>query len=136
MSDYLETQFSACLMRTSPTFAPASTKTRWVSLHTASPGETAGGAEVTGGSYARKQLDASDANWTAISQPTGTQSNAVAITFVAATASWGTVTDFGIWDASTAGNLLTYGSLGGSSQTINSGGTASFAIGAIVLTYA
>jgi hypothetical protein len=58
--------------------------------------------------------------------------NNIAITFPTATGSWGTVTYFGIYDASTAGNLVGYGALT-SSQTISSG-APSFAVGALTVT--
>ena len=55
-----------------------------------------------GNGYAR-QLVAFDA---AVS---GTADNTGAIEFSAATASWGTVSHFGLFDASTGGNLLIHG---------------------------
>jgi hypothetical protein len=60
-------------------------------------------------------------------------SNDVAITFPTASASWGTVTHFGVFDASTAGNLLYWGALS-VSKAVGSGDTASFAIGELDVT--
>jgi hypothetical protein len=94
-----------------------------VGLYTAAPGETGGGTEVTGGSYARAELDPLDANWAATSGGNGTTSNVADLSFPAATANWGTVVAQGIHDATSAGNLLTYGSLT-SSKTVNSGDAA------------
>lgn len=74
---------------------------RYISLHTADPGNT-GADEVSGGSYARK---AQGAFGNAGSNPT-TLSNSADIDFATATASWGTVTHFGIWDAVSGGNFL------------------------------
>ena len=76
-------------------------------------------SEVSGGSYARKSC----ASWDTASA--GSTKNGVAITFAQATADWGTVTDFAIVDASTAGNMLAYGKLG-ASKSIASGDTAVF----------
>jgi hypothetical protein len=101
----------------------------WVGLFTAAPSDAGGGTEVSGGSYARKSTAGAD--WNAASA--GSSSNANAITFVTATGSWGTVTHFGIFDASTAGNLLRWAALG-ASKTIGTGDTASFAAGALVVT--
>lgn len=101
----------------------------WVGLYTAAPSDAGGGTEVSGGSYARKSTAGAD--WNAASA--GSTSNANAITFVTATGAWGTVTHFGLFDASTAGNLLRWAALG-ASKTIASGDTASFAAGALVLT--
>lgn len=103
-----------------------------VGLFTAAPSDAGGGTEVTGGSYARKATVAAD--WNAASG--GSTSNANAITFVTASASWGTVTHFGLFDAATAGNLLRWAALG-TSKAVGSGDTASFAggaPGALVLT--
>lgn len=71
--------------------------TVYVSLHTAAPGLT-GANEVSGNAYARTAIT--------YGTPTGgSGSNSGAVTFPAPTpANWGTVTHFGVWDASTAGN--------------------------------
>lgn len=103
--------------------------TVYVGLFTAAPSDTGGGTEVTGGSYARKSTAGTD--WNAASG--GSSSNANAITFVTASASWGTVTHFGLFDAASAGNLLRWNALT-ASKTIGSGDTASFAAGALVCT--
>jgi hypothetical protein len=60
-------------------------------------------------------------------------SNDGAITFPTATGNWGTVTHFGIFDASTSGNLLVWGALA-VSKVVNTGDTASFATGELDLT--
>ena len=81
--------------------------TTYVALFTATPTETGGGTEVSGGSYSRKSLVAPTA-WTVTGS---TATNASAITFTAASADWGTIEALGLFDASTAGNLLWYGPL-------------------------
>jgi len=102
--------------------------TPYVGLFTAAPSDAGGGTEVTGGSYARVNAN------TSFGAASGTtMSNDAAITFTTATASWGTVTHFGIFDASTAGNLLIWGALG-TSKAVGSGDTASFAIGELDIT--
>ncbi len=104
----------------------------WVSLHTAALVDAGTGAEVSGVSYARKATVAAD--WT-VSGTSPTQvTNANALAFPAPTANWGTVTDVGVWDAVTAGNLLYLMTLT-TARTINSGdGAPSFSAGAIVIT--
>ena len=104
----------------------------WISLHTAPLVDAGTGAEVAGGAYARKATAVTD--WT-VSGTTPTQvANATAQAFPAPTANWGTVTDMGIWDAATGGNLLYLSPLT-TSRTINNGdGAPSFAIGALVFT--
>ena len=47
------------------------------------------------------------------------------VDFITATADWGTITHFGIFDAVTSGNLLFHGTLT-ESRTVNSGGQAKF----------
>lgn len=65
----------------------------------------------------------------------GATENTGAITFAQATASWGTILDFAICDASTAGNLLAYGSLT-ISKSVASGDTPKFATGDLDITLA
>lgn len=121
-SDYLENKFLDHVLRnvtyTSPT-------TVYVGLYTVTPSDAGGGTEVTGGSYARVA-----ATFTAASA--GSSSNSAAVTFTAATASWGTTVAFGLFDASTSGNLLYWNALT-TNKTINTGDTAAFAIGALVI---
>ncbi|HWO72743.1 MAG TPA: hypothetical protein VNN21_04225, partial [Dehalococcoidia bacterium] len=63
----------------------------------------------------------------------GAKSNGAAITFPQATANWGTVVAFGIFDASTGGNLIAWADLM-SSVAVNSGQTAQFAVGDLDIT--
>ena len=103
----------------------ASAVTPFVGLFTAAPGETGGGTEVTGGSYARQSI-----TFAAPSGGSVTQSGAV--TFPQATANWGTVVSWGIFTASTAGTLLYWGDVT-PNKAVNNGDTASFASGQIVV---
>jgi hypothetical protein len=104
------------------------TTTCYVSLHTADPGD-AGANEVSGGAYAR-QGPVTFAN--AGSNPT-VASNSAIVTYPAATASWGTVSYFGTWDAVTAGNFRGSGALT-TSKAVNNGDTARFAANALTIT--
>lgn len=102
--------------------------TPYVALYTAAPSDSGGGTEVSGGSYARVNAN------TLFGAASGTtMSNDGAITFPTASAPWGTVTHFGILDASTAGNLLLWGALS-ASKTVGNGDTASFAVGELDIT--
>jgi len=111
----------------------------WTStLDDSSTGDSAG--EVSGGSYARtSQVDVGGKNndptlWpTATGAAVGTKSNGIPITFPTASASWGTITHFAICDALTSGNILYWGALT-TSKVIDSGDTASFSAGALVVT--
>lgn len=142
MSDYLENKLVDLTLRGQAFTAPA---TLYFGLHTTATTDAGGGTEVTGGSYARVAVTASLANFagtqsagstTASSGTGGVTSNNGTITFPAPTASWGTVTHWSVWDASTAGNLLFHGALT-TSKTINNGDAApSFAAAALTLTFA
>lgn len=104
--------------------------TIYVGLSTADPGEDASGlAEPSGGSYARVSTSGSD--WNAAAS--GALSNANEISFPEATASWGTITHFALFDAATAGNMLGSGALT-SSQAVASGNTVSFQAGDLDVT--
>lgn len=137
LSDYLENKIVDHILRATAFTAPA---TVYVGLLTAAPSDTGGGTEVSGGSYARVGITSATTAWNgthgtttgASSGTDGTIENASAVNFTTPTAGWGTVTHFGVYDASTAGNLLFYAALT-TSKTINSGDTVSFAAGALSL---
>lgn len=128
LTNYAEDEIVKHIFRTGSFTKPAAL---YVGLFTAAPGESGGGTEVSGGSYARVQRDPGDANWAATAGGNGTTSNSAAVTFPAPTADWGSVTHWGIFDASTAGNLLVYAALT-TPKTINNGDAApSFGVGAM-----
>ena len=99
-----------------------------VGLFTAAPSDAGGGTEVSGNSYARVNASAlfGASSGTAIA-------NDGAITFPTATGSWGTITHFGVFDASTAGNLLVWGAVT-PNKAVGDGDTASFATGELDVT--
>lgn len=132
-SDYLEVELRKHLFRTGSFTKPT---VLGVALFTVTPSDSGGGTEVSGGSYARVNHPPLDANWTAPDATGGLTDNATAITFPTPSANWGTVVAFGIFDATTAGNLLVWGPIS-PSKTINNGDPApSFAIGALDVTIA
>lgn len=132
MSDFLEVELRKHLFRTGSMTKPSAL---WVALFTVTPSDSGGGTEVSGGSYARVQRDPLDANWTAASATDGNTDNAAAITFPTPSANWGTIVAFGIFDASTAGNLLVWGPIT-PSKTVNNGDPGpSFGIGALDVTF-
>lgn len=114
MSDYLETAILNEVFRNTNYAVPTNT---YVSLHTADPtdaGLTA--AEVSGNNYSRALVnkDGSTAPfWTAPATSGGGQKvdNNSTVSFPVASGSWGTITHIGIWDASSAGNMLFSGAL-------------------------
>ena len=127
-SDYLEVELLDEIVGKTAYVMP----TAYVALCTADPTDAGVGTamgEVAGGAYARVVTAGSD--WAAAAA--GATSNAVAITFPEATASWGTVTHFALVDASASGNMLLHGDLS-VSKAVTSGDTVSFAIGALDIT--
>ena len=84
--------------------------------------------EVSGGSYARVALTGKFPTATA-----GSVTNNAEIAFPEATASWGTVTHCGIYDAASAGNLLWVTNLS-SSAAITTGQIFKFAVSNLTLT--
>ena len=83
--------------------------TLYLGLFTATASEAGGGTEVSGGAYARKAITfgAASTDGDGVTSMT----NSTQIEFPTATASWGTVTAWGIWDSLTDGNLVWYGDL-------------------------
>jgi len=108
-SNYLETEVLDWAFSTGTATRPTSW---YLALYTAAPSDTGGGTEVSGGGYARQSV---------VFTVTGnTASNNAAIEFPTATANYGTVTHIGVFDASSAGNLLAYAALT-TSKTIETG---------------
>lgn len=99
MSDYLENEILDHILGTGAYTAPT---TVYVGLSTATLADDASGTELSGSGYARQSATFNAA-------ASGTADNSAAIEFPAATASWGTVSHFGIYDAASAGNLLIHG---------------------------
>ncbi len=127
-SNYLELKFLDLAWGAVAFTAPV---TVYAALYTAAPSDSGGGTEATGGAYARVAITNNATNWPAAAS--GAKSNGTVITFPTATANWGTVTHFGIFDAATAGNLLNWGALT-TSQAVNTGATPSFAAAALSIT--
>jgi hypothetical protein len=102
LSNTFETTVLTWLLTNSSATRP----TAWyVALFTSNPDEDASGTEVStsGTAYARQSVTFSVSGNTA--------TNTAAIEFPTATASYGTVTHVGVFDASSAGNLIAYAAL-------------------------
>lgn len=92
------------------------------------------GTEVTGSGYGRVAVDNNSTTWGVSGvDGSGIRKNKIAITFPAAAEDWGTVTQVGICDATTGGNLLFYGNLS-TPRTILSGNTYEFDVDTITFT--
>lgn len=101
----------------------------WVGLFTATPNKSGGGTEVTGGSYARVEMD-SDVIFDPAANSETESTDVVA--FPTATASWGSVTAVGLFDASSSGNLLAWYVLP-TPRTVGNGDNVAFPIGNLII---
>jgi len=101
-SNYLETKVLNHVFGGTAYTAPG---TLYLGLHTSNPAEDDSGTEVStsGTAYARQTV--------AFTTSGDTTSNTAAVEYPTATASYGTVSHVGVYDAPTAGNLLAYGAL-------------------------
>jgi hypothetical protein len=110
-TNFLETEILDHVFAGAAYSAPS---TKYLALYTAAPGETGGGTEVvtSGTAYARQSV--------AFTTTGNTTSNTGAVEFPTATASFGTVTHVGVFDAATSGNLMAFATLS-SSKAIDTG---------------
>jgi len=127
--DYLENEVLDHIFGGADYARPA---TLYVALSTANPGEDGSGlAEPSGGSYARVAVTNNATNFPAAAG--GSKSNGSDLTFPEATAAWGTITYFAIFDAASGGNMLLYGALS-SSKVVDIGDTLKFVTGDLTIT--
>lgn len=105
--------------------------TVYFALFTATPNDTGGGTEVSGGSYARVAVTNNDTNFPAASS--GSKVNGTRIEFPEATGSWGTVTHWGVFSASSVGTLYAYGALS-TSRSVVSGDAPFYPAGGLEIT--
>ena len=109
-SDYLKTQI---LNHMANNIAYSSPTAMYLAAYTVAPTDAGGGTEVSGGAYVRQAV-----SWGAESG--GQVVNDADVIFPTATASWGTVLHYGLFDAASGGNLLYHTPLG-ASQAIGIG---------------
>lgn len=126
ISTYLANKLLDHVFKTASYSVPANI---YVALATATIVDATTGTTITepAANYARKLHNAYDAASAGHSENTG------AVTFVEATASWGTITFVALVDALTAGNILFYATLD-ASKAVGNGDTAQFADGAFDFT--
>lgn len=112
LSDYAERKILDHLFKNTTFTSPSA----YIALFTTDPSDSDSGTEVSGNGYARVQIDTLMGSAASASDVTSI-TNSSAITFAAASGgSFGTITHIGIYDASTAGNLLAHGQLTASKQ--------------------
>ena len=127
-SDYLENKLLDHSLGKAAYTMPT---TVYVGLHTGSPLDDASGANevsTSGSAYVRKA-----AGWASASG--GSSSTNVTITFDAATSNWGSISHIGIYDASSAGNLLFHGAVT-TAKTIETGDTFQISSGNLTISLA
>jgi len=101
-SNYLETELLEHVFTNTAYTAPS---TLYLALFTSNPADDNSGTEVTtsGTAYARQTVTFTVSGDTATTD--------AAVEFATATANYGTVSHVGIYDASSAGNLIAYAAL-------------------------
>ena len=124
-SNYLEGQLGNHILRTGSFTKPSAL---YLALFTTKPAEDGtGGVEVSGAGYARIACGPADASWAEPVSGNGEFVNLVDFTFGSPTEDWAADPDyivaFGIYDASTSGNLLIFDDLS-DPQEVLSGSTA------------
>ena len=125
MSNYLENALINVTLRGT---AFTAISTPYVALFTSDPTDAGSGTQVSGGSYARTAV-------TFGAPSNGVSINSADVTFPTCTASWGTITHIGIYDALTSGNLLYHTPLD-ISKTIDVGDVFKIASGNLSVTLA
>ena len=111
------------------TSGSATRPTAWyVALYTVAPTDTGGGTEVSGTDYARTAV-----TFSVSGTSPATAANSSAVEFPEAGGSWGTVVAAGIFDASSAGNLLAYANLT-ASKAVDTGDVLRFNTSALTVT--
>lgn len=100
LADYAENALLNHVLGTAAMTSP----TVYVALYTVAPTDSTSGTEVSAGGYARQTIAFASAS-------AGSAANSGTVTFGPASADWGTVVAVALLDASTAGNMLFYGTL-------------------------
>ena len=125
MSDYLENEILDHILRNAA-YTPASTV--YIGLSTGSFNDDNSGTELSGNGYTRKAITFDAASG-------GATDNTSSVDFDAATGSWGSVSHFGLFDASSSGNLLIHGAFS-AAKTVASGDILRIAAGELDITAA
>jgi hypothetical protein len=127
MSDVLENAVLDHVLRNVPlSTAGISTGTVFAALFVTPTTDTGGGIEVVGGSYTRTSV----ASFTV--PASGSSNNSSTVTFPSASANWGVVTHFALFDAATGGNMLFHGPLT-TPKVVNAGDSFVFPVGNITV---
>lgn len=127
-SDFIEKELLDHVFGNAAYSAPA---TLYIALSTADPTDSGGSIAEPADTYARQAVTNNATEWPAATGTTPTlKDHANAVIFPTATASWGTITHYAIFDAVSGGNMLAHATLD-SSVVIGNGDTFVFAAGNI-----
>jgi hypothetical protein len=143
MSDYLENKLIDHLFRTTTFTAPAGV---YVALGTAAADNSFTEIASTGG-YARVSCGKADASWNATQGGTagassgtgGGTANAGTVTFPSPSATWNSsadITHFALYDASSGGNMLFWGTLTVAKRVYAGDAAPTFPAGSLTVTLA
>lgn len=125
LSDFAENEVLDHILGVGAYTPPA---TVYIGLSTADPLDTGGSlAEPSGNGYARKAITFAAASSRQVAQTGG-------VTFDQASGSWGTITHYGIFSASSGGSMLAHGQLS-ASKVVSSGDTPSIASGQVTISF-
>lgn len=115
---------------------PAGPATVYLALFTTNPDNTGSGAvEATGTAYARKSITADTTNFPAAVSASGTTTISNGVDIAMATVGsggWGACVGWGLYDASTSGNLLYFSALDSTYNT-TAGDVPTFVAGSLVV---
>ena len=123
-SNYLENALLEHTLRNNALTSPTSV---FISLYTTDPTDADSGSEVATSGYDRFEVSAGVSFTTASG---GSCRNTEAWEFLTATTAWGSISHFGIHDATTGGNLLYYGALS-STKTVGTNDIVRFTAGSL-----
>jgi hypothetical protein len=106
--------------------------TVYLALFSGTTADDGSATEISGNAYARQAIAFANG----ATSPAGTISNTALVQFpVANPAAWNTITSFGIYDTSAAGNLLVHGALT-AAKNVGAGDRIEFATASVVITFA
>jgi hypothetical protein len=109
---------------------PSKPATLYYALMTTLPTDAGGGVEVSAAGYSRHAATVGSTYFEAAVANGGNVTNKLAVSFGTATAAWGTVVGWAMYDAAAGGNLIAWGALPSYAVGVNF--TPSYAIGAFV----
>ena len=109
---------------------PSKPATLYYALMTTLPTDAGGGVEVSAAGYSRHAATVGSTYFEAAVSNGGNVTNKLAVSFGTATAAWGTVVGWAMYDAAAGGNLIAWGALPSYAVGVNF--TPSYAVGAFV----